>query len=114
MGGGGVGCPGVRDRPADGMERIRFSSAILPPYARRSKCLEVLIPILYLKGISTGDFEEALAALLGKDAGGLSASTIARLKEAWVDEHARRLDRDLAAKEDVYSWGCGSYVQALR
>ena len=62
-----VRCPRVRDRAADGGERIRFSSAILPPYARRSKSLEVLIPILYLKGISTGDFEEALAALLGKD-----------------------------------------------
>ena len=71
-----VRCPRVRDRAGEGPERIRFSSAILPPYARRSKSLEVLIPILYLKGISTGDFEEALAALLGKDAGGLSASTI--------------------------------------
>jgi len=107
-----VRCPRVRDRTADGMERIRFSSAILPPYARRSKCLEVLIPILYLKGISTGDFEEALAALLGKDAGGLSASTITRLKEAWVDEHARWLDRDLSAKQYVYFWVDGIYVQA--
>ena len=78
-----VRCPRVRDRVGEGSERIRFTSAILPPYARRSKSLEVLIPILYLKGISTGDFEEALAALLGKDAGGLSASTIGRLKEAW-------------------------------
>jgi len=78
-----VRCPRVRDRVGEGGERIRFSSAILPPYARRSRSLEVLIPILYLKGISTGDFDEALAALLGKDAGGLSASTIARLKEAW-------------------------------
>ena len=69
-----VRCPRVRDRVGEGSERIRFSSAILPPYARRSKSLEVLIPILYLKGISTGDFEEALTALLGKDAGGLSAS----------------------------------------
>jgi transposase-like protein len=66
-----VRCPRVRDRAADGGERIRFSSAILPPYARRSKSLEVLIPILYLKGVSTGDFEEALVALLGKDTGGL-------------------------------------------
>jgi putative transposase len=74
--------PRVRDREAVGGERIRLSATILPPYARRTKSLEVLIPILYLKGISTGDFEEALAALLGKDAGGLSASTIARLKEA--------------------------------
>ena len=107
-----VRCPRVRDRAADGGERIRFSSAILPPYARRSKSLEVLIPILYLKGISTGDFEEALAALLGKDAGGLSASTIARLKEAWVDEHACWLDRDLSAKQYVYFWVDGIHVQA--
>ena len=64
----GVRAPQVRDRVGQGEARIRFSSAILPPYARRSKSLEVLIPILYLKGISTGDFEEALAALLGKDA----------------------------------------------
>ena len=80
--------PRVRDRgAADDAGRIRFTPAILPPYARRSRSLEVLIPILYLKGISTGDFEEALAALLGKDAPGLSASTIARLKEVWLDEH---------------------------
>ena len=76
----GVRVPRVRDRVGQGEARIRFSSAILPPYARRSKSLEVLIPILYLKGISTGDFEEALAALLGKDASGLSASIIARLE----------------------------------
>jgi Transposase, Mutator family len=70
-----VRCPRVRDRVGEGSGRIRFSSAILPPYARRSKSLEVLIPILYLKGVSTGDFDEALIALLGKDAGGLSATT---------------------------------------
>ncbi len=87
-----VRLPRVRDRAAEGGERIRFSRRILPPYARRSKSLEVLIPILYLKGVSTGDFEEALAALLGKDAGGLSASTIARLKEAWVGR-ARPLEQ---------------------
>ena len=75
--------PRVRDREATEGERIRYSPSILPRYARRSKSLEVLIPILYLKGISTGDFEEALAALVGTDAPGLSASTIARLKEAW-------------------------------
>ena len=61
-----VRCPRVRDRVGSGAERIRFSSAILPPYARRSKSLEVLIPILYLKGVSTGDFEEALTAVLGQ------------------------------------------------
>src|SRR5499426_4613864 len=72
--------PRVRDREAAEGERIRYSPSILPRYARRSKSLEVLIPILYLKGIATGDFEEALASLVGKDAPGLSASTIARLK----------------------------------
>ena len=76
-----VRAPRVRDRTGQGADRIRFSSALLPPYARRSKSLEVLIPVLYLKGISTGDFAEALAALLGPDAGGLSASTVARLTE---------------------------------
>jgi len=68
--------------------RIRFSPSILPPYMRRSKSIETLLPILYLKGISTGDFSEALAALLGKDASGLSASAIGRLKDGWFDEHA--------------------------
>ena len=108
----GVCAPRVRDRVGQGEARIRFSSAILPPYARRSKSLEVLIPILYLKGISMGDFEEALATLLGKDAGGLSASTIARLKDAWVDEHVRWSKRDLTAKRYVYFWVDGIHVQA--
>jgi putative transposase len=107
-----VRCPRVHDRVGEGRERIRFSSAILPPYARRSKSLEVLIPILYLKGISTGDFEEALAALLGKDAGGLSASTITRLKEAWWEEQARWSKRDLSAQRYVYFWVDGIHVQA--
>jgi transposase-like protein len=110
----GVRQPRVRDRgaPAEAAERIRFTSAILPPYARRSKSLDVLLPILYLKGISTGDFEEALAALLGKDAPGLSASTISRLKEAWVDEHNRWKRRDLSARRYVYVWADGIYLQA--
>jgi putative transposase len=107
-----VRCPRVRDRVGQGGERIRFSSAILPPYARRSKSLEVLIPILYLKGVSTGDFEEALTALLGKDAGGLSATTVGRLKEAWSQEHARWSKRDLSAKRYVYFWADGIHVQA--
>jgi transposase-like protein len=76
-----VSVPRVRDRLGNKDKRIRFSSATLPPYARRSKSLEILIAILYLKGISTGDFGEALSALLGPNAGGLSASTIGRLKE---------------------------------
>src|SRR6202051_2906386 len=107
-----VRAPRVRDRAGRDGERIRFSSAILPPYARRSKSLEVLIPILYLKGVSTGDFEEALVALLGKDAGGLSATTIGRLKEAWSEEHVRWSKRDLSAKHYVYFWADGIHVQA--
>jgi len=107
-----VHCPRVRDRGSEGCERIRFSSAILPPYARRSKSLEVLIPILYLKGISTGDVEDALIALLGRDAGGLSAATIGRLKEAWSEEHARWSKRDLSTKRYIYFWVDGIHVQA--
>jgi len=108
----GVHQPRVRDRGVADEERIRFSPSILPPYARRSKSLDVLIPILHLKGISTGDFEEALAALVGRDAGGLSASTIARLKDIWADEHARWQKRDLSAKHYVYLWVDGIHVQA--
>ena len=100
--------PRVRDREAAEGERIRYSPSIVPPYARRSKSLEVLIPVLYLKGISSGDFEEALAALVGKDARGLSASTIARLKEAWTEEHTR----DLSAKRYVYCWVDGIHLEA--
>ena len=106
--------PRVRDRQAgsgDG-ERIRFAPAILPPYARRTKSLDVLIPILYLKGVSTGDFEEVLAALVGKDAPGLSASTIGRLKEAWTEEHAQWSQRDLSAKRYVYFWADGIHLEA--
>jgi len=110
----GVRQPRVRDRAAaaDDPGRIRFTPALLPPYARRSKSLEALIPILYLKGISTGDFEEALAALLGSEAPGLSASTIARLKEVWVDEHKRWNERDLSSKRYVYMWADGIHLQA--
>src|SRR5881398_2834803 len=107
-----VRAPRIRDRTGAGASRIRFTSAILPPYARRSKSLAVLIPILYLRGISSGDFEDALSALLGPDAGGLSASSIARLKEAWSDEHARWSKRDLSAKRYVYFWVDGIHVQA--
>lgn len=107
-----VRCPRVRDRAGTGEARIRFTSAMLPPYARRSKSLEVLLPILYLKGLSTGDFAAALRALLGPDAGGLSASTIARLKDAWAEEHACWCKRDLSAKRYVYVWADGIYVQA--
>lgn len=106
--------PRVRDRgvAAGDPKRIRFNSALLPPYARRTKSLDVLLPILYLRGLSTGDFQEALAALLGKDAPGLSASTISRLKEMWSDEHDRWRRRDLSARRYVYVWADGIYLQA--
>jgi putative transposase len=107
-----VRCPRVRDRVSQAAERLRFWSAILPRYARRTKSLEVLIPLLYLKGISTGAFEEALTALLGKEAGGLSAATVSRLKEAWLEEHVRWSKRDLSAKRYVYFWVDGIHVQA--
>jgi transposase-like protein len=82
----------------------RFHSKILPPYLRRTKSIEELIPWLYLKGISTGDFSEALAALLGKDAPGLSASTVVRLKEVWQHEYAVWNKRSLVDKRYVYFW----------
>jgi transposase-like protein len=90
-------------------DRIRFSPSVLPPYMRRSKSIDTLLPILYLKGISTGDFSEALAALLGKDAAGLSASAIGRLKDGWVDEHTA-----LSANRYVYIWADDNYLQARR
>ena len=107
-----VRCPRVRDRVGQGAERIRFWSAILPRYARRTKSLAVLVPILYLKGISSGAFEEALSALLGQDAGGLSAATVCRLKETWSEEHERWSKRDLSGKHYVYFWVDGIHVQA--
>ena len=108
-----VRCPRVRDRGAGEMgPRIRFTSSILPPYLRRAKSIEELLPWLYLKGISTGDFGEALAALLGSSAPGLSASTITRLKEVWGVEAERWQRRDLTAKRYVYFWVDGIYFSA--
>ena len=105
-----VRTPRARDRDPDGAGgRIRFTSSILPPYLRRAKSVEELLPWLYLKGISTGDFGEALAALLGPDAPGLAASTIARLKATWWDEYERWQRRDLSAKRYVYFWADGVY-----
>ena len=82
-----VKVPRVRDR-GETAEKIRFTSTLLPPYLRRAKSIGELLPWLYLKGISTGDFQEALAALLGPEASGLSSSTIARLKADWWVEYA--------------------------
>jgi transposase-like protein len=103
-----VRCPRVRDRGSvSGDGKIRFTSAILPRYLRRSKSIEELLPWLYLKGLSTGDFGEALAALLGPEAPGLSASTIARLKEVWQGELEHWERRDLSARRYVYWWADG-------
>ena len=105
-----VRCPRVRDRGAgETGPRLRFTSRILPPYLRRAKSIEELLPWLYLKGISTGDFCAALAALLGPEAPGLSASTIARLKEVWQGELEHWQRRDLSAKRHVYFWADGVY-----
>jgi len=105
-----VKAPRIRDRqPNSGEGRIRFSSAILPPYLRRTKSIETLLPWLYLKGISTGDFTDALTALLGKEAPGLSAATIGRLKTVWQDEYKQWQQRDLSDKRYVYFWVDGIY-----
>lgn len=100
--------PRVHDRrPA--AEREKFTSAILPPYLRKTKGIEELIPWLYLKGVSTGDFSEALAALLGPDAKGLSATTVTRLKGLWEKEYRDWSQRSLAGKHYVYVWADGVY-----
>ena len=103
--------PRVRDRDPEAGGHIRFSSSILPPYLRRTRSVEELLPWLYLKGISTGDFGEALAALLGADAPGLSPTTISRLKAAWAEEYERWSRRDLSAKRYVYFWADGIYFR---
>jgi putative transposase len=103
----------VRDRGAGGGgERIRFSSALLPRWARRTRSLDALLPLLYLRGVSMGDFQEALAALLGKGAPNLSPSVIARLRSEWEADYARWQRRDLSARRYVYVWADGVYLQA--
>ena len=105
-----VQVPRVRDRGSnsDG-SKIKFASKIIPPYLRKAKSVEELLPWLYLKGISTGDFGEALAALLGPDAEGLSSSTITRLKATWWEEYEAWRKRDLKGKRYVYIWADGVY-----
>ena len=98
--------PKVRDRSKQG---IKFNSSLLPPYLKRTKSMEELIPWLYLKGISTGGFQEALAALVGDQAKGLSANTISRLKANWLREHREWSQRDLSQKRYVYFWADGIY-----
>lgn len=106
--------PKVRDRASDQPEdgRARFTSNILPRWARRSKSLDALLPVLYLRGISTGDFREALSALLGPDAPNLSPGVISRLTAGWEEEHEAWQHRDLSARRYVYVWADGVYLQA--
>ena len=104
----------LRDRGAGQAvaDRIRFTSAILPRWARRTRSLDALLPVLYLRGVSMGDFQEALGALLGKDAPNLSPSVIARLRGEWEADYTRWQRRDLSARRYVYVWADGVYLQA--
>jgi putative transposase len=103
----------LRDRGAgEAGDRIRFTSAILPRWSRRTRSLDAVLPILYLRGVSMGDFQEALAALLGRDAPNLSPSVIARLRGDWEADYVRWQRRDLSTRHYVYIWADGIYLQA--
>lgn len=106
--------PKVRDRglEEDGAGKVRFTSNILPKWARRSRSLDALLPVLYLRGISTGDFQEALSALLGTDAPNLSPNVISRLNAGWGVDYDAWQRRDLSARRYVYIWADGVYLQA--
>ena len=101
-----VKVPKARDRSGQG---IKFNSNLVPPYLKRAKSIEELLPWLYLKGISTGDFQESLQSLLGADASGLSAGTISRLKRQWEDDYDQWRKRDLSNRRYVYIWADGVY-----
>jgi transposase-like protein len=96
-------------RVRDQRRKLKFTSRILPPYLRRVPSVDALIPVLYLKGISTGDFTEALEAILGPNAAGLSATNIVRLKEGWKTDYEVWTKRDLTGKQYVYWWADGIY-----
>lgn len=103
-----VAAPRVNDKRVDeNGERERFTSAILPPYMRRSPKVAEVLPVLYLRGLSTGDFAPALKSLLGEDASGLSSTTIARLTNEWEAEHEQFKKRSLKDKDYVYVWADG-------
>ena len=104
--------PKVRDREPDAAAPARFTSAILPRWARRTRSLDALLPVLYLRGVSAGDFQEALGAILGRDAPNLSPSVIGRLKAGWEADHEAWRRRDLSARAHVYVWADGVYLQA--
>lgn len=102
--------PRVRDNSSDPESRVHFSPSVLPAYLRKSPAIEELIPWLYLKGISTGDFSEALQALVGEKAKGLSPNVVVRLKEQWSQEYEAWMRRDLSQKQYVYLWADGIHV----
>ncbi len=102
-----VNVPKVRDRSGSG---VKFNSALVPPYVRRSARVSAALPWLYLKGISTGDMSEALKVLVGEDAKGLSPNVVSRLKAQWTEEHARWNKRDLSAARYVYWWVDGIHT----
>lgn len=103
-----VKVPKVRDRSKSG---VKFNSELVPPYLKRTKSMEEFLPWLYLRGVSTGDFSEALQHLLGKDAPGLSAATISRLKQGWESDYKAWQKRDLSKKRYAYIWADGVYSQ---
>lgn len=102
--------PRVRDKSSAPENRVTFSSSILPPYLRRSKAIDELIPWLYLKGVSTGDFSEALQSLTGGPVDAVSATTIVRLKETWAHDYDAWNKRDLSSKQYAYIWADGIHV----
>ena len=102
--------PRVDDRKLGELEEERFSSQILPRHMRRVPSVANLIPVLYLKGVSTGDFSEALAAILGPDAPGLSATNVVRMKSCWEQEYRGWCRRDLSDKRYAYIWADGIHV----
>jgi len=104
-----VRVPRVRDREGSG---IKFTSELVPRYLRKSRSMQELLPLLYLKGISTGDFNDALRAIVGDKAQGLSSSTISRLKEGWIDDYDLWRKRDLSKKRYAYFWVDGVYLRA--
>jgi len=106
-----VSQPRVRDKSPQKEGRVTFSPSVLPPYLRKSKAIEELIPWLYLKGVSTGDFTEALQSLVGEQAQGLSANTIVRLKQAWSQEYEEWMQRHLSDQHYVYVWADGIYAK---
>lgn len=102
--------PRVRDNSSQKENRVQFSSKILPPYLRRSKAIDELIPWLYLKGLSTGDFTEALQAVVGEDAPALSANVVVRLTQQWSQEYDVWSRRNLSDRQYVYVWADGIHV----